>query len=174
MKYLLVVLFVLMLSNICAVCNETQIDINDASLRELDKLSGVGPVRGQSIIDYRFEKSFESLEELIKGYGICEVTLEKIIEQGLACVDFEEKETEEDEEIIEEEPLISNKTKSKPRNITLETINLVPQNMKSENDNGSSKKNNYVVWGFVIFCFLLAFLFILKKRKERYKNEFRN
>jgi competence ComEA-like helix-hairpin-helix protein len=59
------------------------IDINSASLEELQKIYGVGPVIAKRIIEAR---PFSSLDDLIKVKGIGEKTLQKIKEQGLACV----------------------------------------------------------------------------------------
>jgi competence ComEA-like helix-hairpin-helix protein len=59
------------------------IDINTASSEELQKIYGVGPVIAQRIIEAR---PFSSIDDLIKVKGIGEKTLQKIKEQGLACV----------------------------------------------------------------------------------------
>ncbi len=60
-----------------------KVDINAASLAELDKIIGIGPVLAQRIIDAR---PFSSVEDLLKVKGIGEKTLQKIKDQGLACV----------------------------------------------------------------------------------------
>ena len=59
------------------------ININTASLQELDKITGIGPKYAQAIIDAR---PFSSVDDLLKVKGIGEITLQKIKEQGLACV----------------------------------------------------------------------------------------
>ena len=81
-----ILFFIFLLPNISAVCNETQININTASLEELDLLSGIGRIKAQAIIDTR---PFSSVEDLINVNGIGEVTLNNIKLQGLACVSNE-------------------------------------------------------------------------------------
>src|SRR3989344_5077287 len=84
--FLIIGILFLFLPNISAVCNESQININTASLEELDALSGIGPVKAQAIIDTR---PFSSIDDLINVNGIGEVTLNNIKLQGLACVSGE-------------------------------------------------------------------------------------
>lgn len=101
---LFLILFFLIISNsaICiAECNSTQIDLNSATKEKLDNLYGIGPARAEEIINSR---PFDSVDDLINVNGIGQITLDKIKNQGLACVKEEEqsKQEEENEEDSEE------------------------------------------------------------------------
>jgi len=68
-----------------AVDAGTKININTASLSDLDKLPGIGPVIGQRIIDYRQQKgSFVSPEDLLQVDGVSQKVFDKI--KGLISV----------------------------------------------------------------------------------------
>jgi competence protein ComEA len=55
------------------------VNLNAASVEELDTLPDVGPVTAQAIVDYRTEHGgFASVDELLDIQGIGEKTLEKI------------------------------------------------------------------------------------------------
>jgi competence protein ComEA len=54
------------------------VDINSASLGELEKLPGIGPKMAQRIVDERARKPFSSVEELRRVSGIGAKTLEKL------------------------------------------------------------------------------------------------
>ena len=55
------------------------ININTATIAELTRLSGIGEVKAQAIVDYREQNGqFKSVDELINVPGIGEKTLEKI------------------------------------------------------------------------------------------------
>ncbi len=60
-----------------------RVEINSASLEQLDKLTGIGPALGQRIIDAR---PFSSIDDLTRVKGVGGKTLQDIKDQGLAYV----------------------------------------------------------------------------------------
>jgi len=64
---------------------EEKIELNTASVEQLEKIIGIGPVLAQRIINAR---PFCSLDDLVKVKGIGEKTLQKIKNQGLATVNY--------------------------------------------------------------------------------------
>ena len=173
---LMIILF--LISNISAICNETQIDINSASAEELDKLTGIGAVKAQAIIQAR---PFSSLDDLLNASGIGNATLNKIKQQGLACVSKEKNNSvflEEDnssldiknkKEIISAQNNLTFTTEEKsPENVNLTPIFLNAQDIKSENNNETLKRS-LSFYGLIAISLIFGTLFLLKRRR---KNEF--
>jgi|TARA_Y100000310_G_C20695273_1_gene825241 hypothetical protein len=182
----LIVMF--LLGGISAECSDGQIDINTASESELDEITYVGPATAQSIFSKR---PFGEVDDLIHVSGIGEVKLNAIKEEGLACVADEppeDEKTPEEEEVLQLED--QEKDKSRPykyRNIDeflvdnspqddMKTgeeflVQLTPKTIKSDNSSESKTKGEYAIYGLIVFCFLLAFLFLIKKMRKR-KTEF--
>lgn len=67
------------ISNTVGTSSEGIININSASLSDLQKINGVGEVKAQSIIDYREKNGgFKSIEDIKNVEGIGDKTFEKI------------------------------------------------------------------------------------------------
>jgi competence ComEA-like helix-hairpin-helix protein len=182
LKYALIFVFVILINCIYA-CSEGQVNINFADAEELDELYGIGSVKAEEIINCR---PFDSVDDLINVKGIGDATLEKIKEQGLACVSGSDEEEESEENVEEDvEEISENKTgknikvryveavekeKIENKNIDLETIDLNPKNIK-RNIDIVEEESNWTVYGLIAFFMLIVLLMLLKKRE--YKNEFR-
>ena len=141
---------------------------------------------------------YETLDDLINVKGIKEITLQKIKNQGLACVQEKEESVKETEKVeenksIEIESVEINFEESKDyykliredielKNISennsiekLEVIqlnNLNPKDIKTDEVNKELKKSDYSVYGLIGFSILLCCLFLIKKYRIK-KNEFR-
>lgn len=183
-KISLLIVFIFLVSNGYAKCDEGQIDINIASKTELDKLSGIGPAKATEIINSR---PFESLDDLLNVKGIGEATLQSIKDQGLACVENEtktnDKETNNDEEQNIDEENIEDEVKvlkterikltqdNPPVTITNNIIKLDSKSIKSQTNSENSTKR-YATYGLIFFCILLSILFMINRKKIFAKNEF--
>lgn len=174
---------------ISASCNETQVDINSASAIELDKITGVGSAIAQRIIDNR---TYNSVDDLLRVKGIGEATLEKIKAQGVACVSGEETE-EPEEEIKEEEDnenvsTTSNKTSTNVKGSSTRVIDYsqpeetneeikelplihlnsqVSKDIKSDDNKGNLTKN-LPLYGTIAFAVVFGAFFLLSQRKKKH------
>lgn len=62
-----------------AVAQQATTSINNASLKELQKLPGIGKVTAERIVAYRTENGpFANIDDLTKVKGVGKATLEKI------------------------------------------------------------------------------------------------
>jgi len=173
-KIFFILILILIQSQICcAICSEEQIDVNTADKKELVKITYIGEVRADELIELR---PFGSIDDLIKIKGIGEFYLEKIKQQELACVtkkvEEKEKNKKVEEEYNEEKTEINKEFENNDEYIEPEIILLNPKDIKSEDDKKSLSKKDYAKYGFVGFCILLIILFILKIKNKSNKNEF--
>ncbi len=182
MRFWIFILAIFLINFVSASCNETQIDINTASLKELDKIVHVGNATAWKIINLR---PFNSVDELEEVSGISANYVLDIKNQGIACVNEVENQSSQNSQISNNQEIssdeentetaesnITSKITSKSIDdssnektpITSDTINLNPKDIKSE-----SRGNYYAISGLIAFCFLLAFLFALKLKKNKSK-----
>lgn len=182
---LLLALTILFLTQISALCEEGQIDINSASAEELDKIAQIGPARAEQMIMLR---PFSSVDDMIRIVGIGETNINLIKSQGLACVSEEEtnlsavelEENKSNDTKLDEEANVNSSLSSEPfrnsssKNIELKAIDLNSKAIKSDVDSQVSDKRNYAIYGLIGFGVLLGLLFLIKNfiGGNRHKNEF--
>ena len=177
-------LLFLLIPGISASCEEGQIDINSASLEELEGLYGIGPSKAQSIVSYRTDYGmFNSINDLTKVSGIKEVTLGGIKSHTpTACVEDGETAEEDEEANVNETGTENNNSIedsaiieiSAPPEVTeLKYLDLNPKAIKSE-ENSQKDRRDYAIYGLFAFGIMLGLLFLIKNlaREKRKKNEF--
>ena len=68
----------------CAALSFAAVNVNTATVEELDKqLTGIGPAKARAIVEYREKNGpFKSVDDLAKGPGIKEATVNKFRAQA--------------------------------------------------------------------------------------------
>jgi competence protein ComEA len=186
--FLFIVLF--LFGSISAICDKNQIDINSASAEELDNIYGIGSAKAQNIIEYRQDKLFDSLDDLIYVKGIGNITLKEIKNEGLACVS-EDKNNESTNEETSSDKIIdgnsstdnvkiknynSNETNINREPVQRETIYLDdnPKDIKTKSNNQDNKRTNYSpILLLLSFGLLIGIIYFVKEKRKNMKNEFR-
>ncbi len=184
LQVLCLVICFFVLCTVSALCEDNQIDINAASLSNLDKIIGIGPVLAQRIIDSR---PFISVNDLIKVNGIGNITLEKIKQQNLACVSDENKPGEKDKEteasnetsqenISNSSDNLFNSSKTSSSKVSDNSRGALINLTESDTKDIKSKKfefnsENLALYGLITFSLFIAVLFLIRKLKKP-KTEF--
>lgn len=171
MKASVLFLLIFLIWGVHAACENGQIDINSATLEELDEIYGVGPAIAQNIIDAR---PYETIDGLVNAKGIGEVRLAQIKEEGIVCVEDGIKEEEKIEETnkeeskrseVKEEPIVETPDSKKITGKGVaEVIKLDAKSIKSENDTQKGSKTFYYLGSFMI---LLGLLFLVRGRRQK-------
>jgi hypothetical protein len=152
------VLILLLISFVSAGC----VDINSASLDELDEIVWVGPATAQKIIDAR---PFDDVDNLDKVGGIGEVKVSDIKEEGLACVDElkEDEKEDEDNNIPRDEINIIVPVKKPPVVISLN--NDVKDYVKSDSTyiSKNAKIVDWLPYGFALFLIFIICILLWER-----------
>jgi competence ComEA-like helix-hairpin-helix protein len=167
-RILFILILIISINFILADC----VDINTASISELDEIKWVGPVTAENIVNSR---PFESVDDLIKVSGIGDIKLQDIKDQGLACVQNQEENNEDPNDSEEENEenntviLIQENNQEKEDKV-MNPININPKDINTESYK-QEQGNDYAFCGLIVFGIIIIILFLLKKNK--YQNEFR-
>ena len=124
------ILLIFLLEFVTCTCNETQIDINSANITELDRIINVGPKTAEWIIGNR---TYNTVEDLTRIYGIGDIKINEIKTQGLACVSEDKEILEENETLVEEideEELneLENESQAEEESVSEEEITKIVMN----------------------------------------------
>jgi competence ComEA-like helix-hairpin-helix protein len=117
-KEVIFLIFLLIISPVLAECLPGQIDINTATLKELQIIKGIGPAYSQQILDLRNIEKFTKIEDLRRVVGIEEARLNNIIINNPEKICFSMKEPTEG---LEYQKNLDN---NQEKNTTSEKINI--------------------------------------------------
>lgn len=199
--FLFVFLIFLLFPSILSECNSSQVDINNASKEKLEDINEVGSSTAKEIIESRPFNSLDDLIDVkyigeitlkqIKNQSVCVETSEK-------SEDSEEENSSDnsENENIDYDFDNINSTKNNDKSYQEDTENKNPEIIKlsppskpkQDKDKNSSdpkvikkansfnfqkNKSKYASYGLGIVTILVIGLMLIKYRKNRYKNEFR-
>ncbi|MDE1848929.1 MAG: helix-hairpin-helix domain-containing protein [Nanoarchaeota archaeon] len=178
--FFLFLFFILLIPVVFPTCNEGQIDINSASLEELDQIIMVGPSTAEKIVLMR---PFLSVDDLIDVSGIGNKTLEKIKSQGLACVSSEISGNANQSNITENEspsqahPITMNNSENRYSPLTPKITEAIVLNQDNSKDieTGANplSSDRIALYGLIAFGLFIGGL-LAAKRLKSYKTEFIN
>lgn len=160
MKYLVII--ILFSTFVFVGCSNSQIDINSATVNDLDKIVWVGETTATKIIEGR---PFESLEDLDNIYGIGDKKLRDIIDEGLACVENEkinnvQKNESRQRDVI---PKFSDVNNSYPKEILPILLEGEKENDILVYESKNSTVLNYLPYAFSVFLILIIAVLILQR-----------
>jgi len=176
---ILFLLLIILMNNALAQCSDGQINLNTASVTDLDKITYVGPATAIKIVNAR---PFDSLDNLLNVSGIGEAKLKAIKEENLACVESsvdEKKETELEEVLKKSLPSTNQNEEISLEKInpstnlieeekSLKVIKLNAKDIKNNNPIQENKEENsikkYAGAGLIFLCILLVILLSLKRK----------
>ncbi len=167
-KVVIVLILFFLVSSVSANCEEGQIDLNSASLVELQKIVGIGPSYAEQIVELRKIRLFSSVDDLERVYGIAAGRLGSIKENnpGLICTGGEFVDVGES---IVEEDLVFEKVQTGDQSSvgSGNVIKVAPKDIKSENSTEVISKDKYAIIGFSFFCILILSLFFVRRVKNK-------
>ncbi len=180
-------LTIVLLANVSALCSAGQIDINTASLKDLEKIKWVGNATAQKIVDARPFSSVDDLKR-VSGLGGTGKRLTDIKAEGLACVENEVNNDEEKDVNAnttqdnistnnnsnnELAVNVSSYQKIEPQIINLNYAVNDTKGIKTEENSenlGETRKNKIALYGFFVFSAVIIILLFLRKSRI-YKND---
>ncbi len=153
-----------------ATCSQNQINVNSASLKELDKIIWVGPATAQRIVDAR---PYKTIDDITKAKGIGSAKLREIKKQGLACASGNKTHKKENHISIEtmsqrkpkykiyknsDENITTHKTYEE--NITDKTPKIISLNERPSTELVFESKNSEVI-KYLPYAFSIFSIFII-------------
>ena len=175
-RLLLFLILLFSIVGVLAECSDSQIDINSASLEELESITWVGPVTAQKIIDGR---PFSSVDDLDRVKGIGVTKLGDIKDEGLACVS-DGSETEVDAEVKEDvgveegvvaiDEKIVTEEKENKTGLSIEKVDepiLLNGNVVGERElvyeSKNTKISSYLPYAFSLFLIFIIVVLLINK-----------